>query len=140
MIRRPPISTRTDTLFPSTPLFRSRRHPLRVGHLIAEPRQQLDRDAHLVLSALPLRSDKALLLALDACGRVGLARFDGFDPELRDPPAPALAQLRSAQQGTAAPVARHLLDERIHVLAPRRTVAPLVAPIAGAGERLFAPP
>src|SRR3546814_10549254 len=65
MIRRPPISTRTDTLFPSTPLFRSRRHPLRVGHLIAEPRQQLDRDAHLVLSALPLRSDKALLLALD---------------------------------------------------------------------------
>src|SRR3546814_10496741 len=26
MIRRPPRSTRTDTLFPYTPLFRSRRH------------------------------------------------------------------------------------------------------------------
>src|SRR3546814_15976999 len=27
MIRRPPRSTRTDTLFPYTTLFRSRRHP-----------------------------------------------------------------------------------------------------------------
>src|SRR3546814_16618523 len=27
MIRRPPISTRTDTLFPYTPLFRSRPFP-----------------------------------------------------------------------------------------------------------------
>src|SRR3546814_9196777 len=31
MIRRPPISTRTDTLFPYTTLFRSRPHPL-VAH------------------------------------------------------------------------------------------------------------
>src|SRR3546814_6204947 len=32
MIRRPPISTRTDTLFPYTTLFRSpARHPWRVG-------------------------------------------------------------------------------------------------------------
>src|SRR3546814_6384937 len=30
MIRRPPRSTRTDTRFPSTTLFRSRAHPLRV--------------------------------------------------------------------------------------------------------------
>src|SRR3546814_4250881 len=30
MIRRPPRSTRTATLFPSTTLFRSRAHPLRV--------------------------------------------------------------------------------------------------------------
>src|SRR3546814_1970348 len=29
MIRRPPRSTRTDTLFPSTTLFRSARHPIR---------------------------------------------------------------------------------------------------------------
>src|SRR3546814_11485982 len=28
MIRRPPRSTRTDTLFPYTPLFRSLRHPV----------------------------------------------------------------------------------------------------------------
>src|SRR3546814_7206021 len=29
MIRQPPISTRTDTLFPYTPLFRSARYPAR---------------------------------------------------------------------------------------------------------------
>src|SRR3546814_12068636 len=31
MIRRPPRSTRTDTLFPYTTLFRSDRHPCRAG-------------------------------------------------------------------------------------------------------------
>src|SRR3546814_15532590 len=30
MIRRPPRSTRTDTLFPYTTLFRSNRHPVRL--------------------------------------------------------------------------------------------------------------
>src|SRR3546814_12336613 len=38
MIRRPPRSTRTDTLFPYTTLFRSRRdihlRPRRTGHLL----------------------------------------------------------------------------------------------------------
>src|SRR3546814_2578940 len=39
MIRRPPRSTRTDTLFPYTTLFRSYRHPFarmdaRAGHLL----------------------------------------------------------------------------------------------------------
>src|SRR3546814_11116249 len=33
MIRRPPRSTRTDTLFPYTTLFRSRRAPHRLGDL-----------------------------------------------------------------------------------------------------------
>src|SRR3546814_14177499 len=32
MIRRPPISTRTDTLFPYTPLFRSPQHSSVVKH------------------------------------------------------------------------------------------------------------
>src|SRR3546814_6328781 len=36
MIRRPPIATRTDTLFPYTTLFRSDRYPREVGNL--EPR------------------------------------------------------------------------------------------------------
>src|SRR3546814_4153905 len=41
MIRRPPRSTRTDTLFPSTTLFRSRRGPealafLSIGQRIAD--------------------------------------------------------------------------------------------------------
>src|SRR3546814_15791957 len=38
MIRRPPRSTRTDTLFPYTTLFRSRRveQPARIGLLVAD--------------------------------------------------------------------------------------------------------
>src|SRR3546814_5493408 len=49
MIRRPPRSTRTDTLFPYTTLFRSRRHqphrdlPLRVEIGVAPRKQRLER-------------------------------------------------------------------------------------------------
>src|SRR3546814_4090135 len=45
MIRRPPISTRTDTLFPYTTLFRSHRHRGRAGRLrvLAERRAVLAR-------------------------------------------------------------------------------------------------
>src|SRR3546814_5199507 len=39
MIRRPPRSTRTDTLFPYTTLFRSARRP-RPGRATAPPRRQ----------------------------------------------------------------------------------------------------
>src|SRR3546814_8933109 len=34
MIRRPPRSTRTDTLFPYTTLFRSRRTPSEIGRVV----------------------------------------------------------------------------------------------------------
>src|SRR3546814_11184267 len=44
MIRRPPRSTRTDTLFPSTPLFRSRRIPHARGRLACNPRDRARRD------------------------------------------------------------------------------------------------
>src|SRR3546814_5081491 len=44
MIRRPPRSTRTDTLFPYTTLFRSRRAPQLMVHEIGEPaEEQADR-------------------------------------------------------------------------------------------------
>src|SRR3546814_9363262 len=57
MIRRPPRSTRTDTLFPYTTLFRSQQHPLAVDiadlqrrHLgDAQPRAVSDRQRRLVL-------------------------------------------------------------------------------------------
>src|SRR3546814_3399547 len=39
MIRRPPISTRTDTLFPYTTLFRSQRHRQRLGSEVHPDRQ-----------------------------------------------------------------------------------------------------
>src|SRR3546814_2914610 len=38
MIRRPPRSTRTDTLFPYTTLFRSARRLRRGGHLLLQHR------------------------------------------------------------------------------------------------------
>src|SRR3546814_6488707 len=41
MIRRPPRSTRTDTLFPYTTLFRSRRGPCRQRHHRRRRRHQL---------------------------------------------------------------------------------------------------
>src|SRR3546814_6911726 len=48
MIRRPPISTRTDTLFPYTTLFRSATHSTDVGDSgrIPHPRAGKGRTAH----------------------------------------------------------------------------------------------
>src|SRR3546814_5418590 len=45
MIRRPPRSTRTDTLFPYTPLFRSRRPCLRDGASDCKSRPRAHRPA-----------------------------------------------------------------------------------------------
>src|SRR3546814_4017064 len=60
MIRRPPRSTRTDTLFPYTTLFRSGIAELEVDHRIVGPpagEQRLERvgagrDAHLIIAPL----------------------------------------------------------------------------------------
>src|SRR3546814_14069774 len=86
MIRRPPRSTRTDTLFPYTTLFRSapnRACYVPVGHggsdMFAEKPVQLDRE--LVLAKLkPLLEDASVLkighkLKYDATiiGRLGIA-------------------------------------------------------------------
>src|SRR3546814_2647611 len=48
MIRRPPRSTRTDTLFPYTTLFRSRilRHECRRAAIFAAGRESLDQAEH----------------------------------------------------------------------------------------------
>src|SRR3546814_11882684 len=47
MIRRPPKSTRTDTLFPYTSLFRSLDGDQRVGQLVADGLEPADRLAEL---------------------------------------------------------------------------------------------
>src|SRR3546814_13432414 len=52
MIRRPPGSTRTDTLFPYTTLFRSRRQP-------AEPIARYGADRVLLLAIVPDRAAAA---------------------------------------------------------------------------------
>src|SRR3546814_11739823 len=43
MIRRPPRSTRTDTLFPYTTLFRSIRQILRAARRLAQKRNRIER-------------------------------------------------------------------------------------------------
>src|SRR3546814_10759924 len=53
MIRRPPRSTRTDTLFPYTPLFRSQRRLLDDGR----HRRPTPVPGHLNLSGQPVRQD-----------------------------------------------------------------------------------
>src|SRR3546814_7982157 len=55
MIRRPPRSTRTDTLFPYTTLFRSLLRSRRVGQLHVLRPGQL-RERHLVVVLVPARA------------------------------------------------------------------------------------
>src|SRR3546814_8639862 len=55
MIRRPPRSTRTDTLFPYTTLFRSDR---RLRHLEEQQRRQREPDHEGVEAEIGLRRDQ----------------------------------------------------------------------------------
>src|SRR3546814_8035401 len=89
MIRRPPRSTRTDTLFPYTTLFRSRQHQRPRG----DERAAAGDDVQAVFEALELAPGGRAGAAgeVDALreegvqfGLVGLDRFPGLvDPGLR---------------------------------------------------------
>src|SRR3546814_10984351 len=61
MVRRPPRSTRTDTLFPYTTLFRSPRAPAcgtRRRSIGKSPQQRAGRSASSDSKALPVRSEE----------------------------------------------------------------------------------
>src|SRR3546814_9688908 len=78
MIRRPPRSTRTDTLFPYTTLFRSTLHELEEGGL-ARPGRPHDRDR---FAGYDLKRD------IDKCGEIRPGRVEErhlikADPALR---------------------------------------------------------
>src|SRR3546814_16350955 len=64
MIRRPPRSTRTDTLFPYTTLFRSNdaRSLNALGYMLAVHTQRLDEAHDLVGKALSLDPDDASII------------------------------------------------------------------------------
>src|SRR3546814_4537764 len=89
MIRRPPRSTRTDTLFPYTTLFRSRQHQRPRG----DERAAAGDDVQAVFEALELAPGGRAGVAgeVDALreegvqfGLVGIDRFPGLvDPGLR---------------------------------------------------------
>src|SRR3546814_13322605 len=87
MIRRPPRSTRTDTLFPYTTLFRSARYPHPLGLVQLEGRPQF-------------------LLAPYSCARTrarlrGRARGGAYGPS--EPLAALLEACRQADSGHAGP-------------------------------------
>src|SRR3546814_18922635 len=78
MIRRPPRSTRTDTLFPYTTLFRSARRHRRGQHIADErvgDRLEPDRRARVGAEAEPI--GPRAVAADRAPERAGEARFAG---------------------------------------------------------------
>src|SRR3546814_19740853 len=90
MIRRPPRSTRTDTLFPYTTLFRSvrriwprRRHLLPPGARTYGGRRDADRDRHQ-RGFRRLSSGGYSRQPLHRCPRLG-GRFRGDHPPARPP-------------------------------------------------------
>src|SRR3546814_19134299 len=140
MIRRPPISTRTDTLFPYTTLFRSRgfqavaartagrrrrsrrgggRRPARAHPLPVAGPQRRRGDAH---GAVAVRGPAVRELPVDAAGpvRTGLPRAKGRGPARGTVPAgdgkdhPLLPSQRARDQLHALRPAR-----RIYGITPR---------------------
>src|SRR3546814_5342436 len=88
MIRRPPISTRTDTLFPYTTLFRSVVLPAQVAQLGREQRiGALPVDAHVGLAGLERREQARGRVEHDVVQAFGpgafLARSEEHTSELK---------------------------------------------------------
>src|SRR3546814_3110695 len=113
MIRRPPRSTRTDTLFPDTTLFRSHR-------------TRHDEPGFLGLEAGDLRADHAAHLAgADADGALALGVDDGVGlDELGDAPG--------EQQRVEFGVARRTLARHLQLVALDLAVVAVLHQQAGA--------
>src|SRR3546814_15513210 len=90
MIRRPPRSTRTDTLFPYTTLFRSFQFPadgaIGAGNILRRAVHQMQQHpAAFDMAEEAVAQAMALMGALDQAGNVGdheLGLVDMDDPEL----------------------------------------------------------
>src|SRR3546814_15553657 len=80
MIRRPPSSTRTDTLFPYTTLFRSaHRHALEhLGPVLAFGAAGAGVDLDIAIIAVGLAREQRLDLILFGARREDAERRDGF--------------------------------------------------------------
>src|SRR3546814_14897044 len=122
MIRRPPRSTRTDTLFPYTTLFRSPRHILRIDAGIAQREIGAeglgdDRDRRQLLLVAELGDvidmGRRRLAAVGAPLAVAMAPEVGRDVvkvrrQLFAPPtpiAPSTATTRQREEGAAVGIA-----------------------------------
>src|SRR3546814_5173108 len=81
MIRRPPRSTRTDTLFPSTTLFRSRVQLGRAAH--AQRAALFDRTAAAVRDQCARHVGRAQVQSTHACRRQLTGRSEEHTSELQ---------------------------------------------------------
>src|SRR3546814_9627667 len=87
MIRRPPISTRTDTLFPYTTLFRSHHRRgagrRRLAHLLDldQAHAAVRGDRQLVVVAEARDRDAGLVGGLDDHRALGRGQFDAVDED-----------------------------------------------------------
>src|SRR3546814_10580976 len=89
MIRRPPGSTRTDTLFPYPTLFRSRRRAqdLERDHAVDQPEEGLQRQPHRLRLGEPRLQVRRLQRPLQHPGRVRQPRVrSGVRLDLRAGP------------------------------------------------------
>src|SRR3546814_13189161 len=99
MIRRPPRSTRTDTLFPYTTLFRSRPKPTPTfKHTVSATPEAVDR----------LKNQEAVTLRETDDGKVEIAVTGRVDGELEKAIAATIPE--PERQGFADAVARYRLE------------------------------
>src|SRR3546814_18403276 len=126
MIRRPPISTRTDTLFPSTTLFRS-------VDLCAAPGGKTAQLAAAGAEVIAVeRSPERLKRLRENLQRLELgAAIVEADAATWRPPAPAAADLLTAPCSSTGTLRRHPdIAYLMH--------APLTAPLTSAPHRTLA--
>src|SRR3546814_13687675 len=110
MIRRPPRSTRTDTLFPYTTLFRSLKARAKTVVELAE-------NAAFYVRRRPLPMDSAAIRLLDGAGResvadvaAGIAGIDGWNAAALEDWVRAFAETRNLKRGKVAQPLRAALN------------------------------
>src|SRR3546814_8714215 len=86
MIRRPPRSTRTDTLFPYTTLFRSVAPGVPSSHLSALLAQQRREEPDVVLTFFEVTGHALLQGLREGRYDVGVSLQDSSDPDLNAQP------------------------------------------------------
>src|SRR3546814_3662535 len=116
MIRRPPRSTRTDTLFPYTTLFRSRRRPDAVDGFLRQLRRPL-------LHLLPVRSDPPGIRGGPRAGK-GHPRLHPV-PDPRQPAGPVVPR---SEEHTSELQSLMRISYAVFCLKTKITHKPLIPP------------
>src|SRR3546814_12578572 len=122
MIRRPPRSTRTDTLFPYTTLFRSQCRR-RLCRLLARAGRGAARDGAGIARRARTRRVRALLPAGGDRRRPHAQRLRGADPLAQQAARQCVARpLHPARRGRAPPLAARRMGAS-HRVPPSQEIA-----------------